>query len=156
VNTIKYIILLLFISGCATSAAINEVKSDETVSFFTALQNATQADLDAALVDAQAHNDVIAMACYPVLKTYAAKLGSAKQGDIKGAFSSFQKVRDVAQQQGATAIPDDLRLACSALVQETRDFIIKMTVIAAGASHGVPAIGGLAPAIGGALRSTFP
>lgn len=113
-------------------------------------------DLDAAMAIAVAHNDLIGQACYPVLKKYVSPDGSgtASVDQIKGVLSSFEKARverkAAEAKVGTSGVPDDLRLGCAALVQDERDFVIRMGLMIGGASMGAP---GAAGAVGGVLKA---
>lgn len=109
-------------------------------------------DLNAADAIAVAHGDAIAHACYPVLAKYVAPAtGVATVDQIAGVVSAFEKARverkAAEAKVGTSGIPDDLRLGCAALLQDERDFIVRLAVMVGGASVGVP---GLGSAIGGA------
>ena len=68
-------------------------------------------------------------------------------------ISGFEKLRverkAIEGKVGGSGVPDDLRLGCAALLQDERDFIIKMSLLVGGASVGAP---GAASAVGGALH----
>lgn len=137
------LVLSLFMSACATTQAINLLQSGQETDLFSAVSKVTVADLDAAMADAQQNNDVIAMNCYPVLKKYVL-MGSQGTTKIVGAFSAYQKARDIKKGIGA-GVPDDLKLGCAAMLQETRDFVLKMAAIAGASSVVGPAAPALIP-----------
>jgi hypothetical protein len=70
----------------------------------------TVTDLNAALADATAHGDQVAMTCYPALITLvqnATTTGALPSATPKGAFSTFQAGRDLAN--AATGLPGTLK-----------------------------------------------
>lgn len=124
-------LLLMVLGGCALSNAVEEMKGNDELTFFQAMQHATMADLDQAEADAHATGDIIAETCYTTLKKYVGKPLPGKP-EIKGVFSAFQSARGL-KSKVDTGIPADLRLGCAALVQDVRLFVIKMAAIATGA-----------------------
>ena len=131
------ILAALFLTSCATREVVSRLKEDPEAKLFDVVRQVAIEDLDAAMADATAHNDAIAMACYPVLKKYV-QLGDTGKSKIVGAFSAFQRARNFSANIGG-GVPDDLRLGCAALVQDGRDFVIRMGIIAGGASTGIGA-----------------
>ena len=123
------LLALLILSGCATSSVLQQLQADPNADLATVIRNVTVTDLDAALADATAHNDTLALACYPVLKKYVTS-NPIGQNDIKGPISGFQRARDVSKGIGNSGVPDDLRLGCAALVQDVREFAVRMSIMA--------------------------
>jgi hypothetical protein len=121
--------LALGFSGCATSQLVKDMNADPTLQFLDALSKVTAADLDAANADAAAHGDVEATTCYPVLKKYLGVFASDSATPIKGAFSANQKKRDLLKSSKG-GVPSELKIACAAFVQDERDFLIRLGVIA--------------------------
>lgn len=136
------IAVLLSVSGCSQN--LTQLEQAKTLSDLqAALQIITQNDLDAALADAMAHNDIIAMACYPVLKKYVAQ-GIPGLQKSAGVFDTFQMTRDGMVGLNA-GIPTDLRMGCAPLVQDERDLIQKLSAMAAGNAAIIGATKGVVP-----------
>lgn len=117
-------------------------------------------DLDAALAIANTPPvDEIAAQCYPVLKDFLVNtLGTSKPtiGQIQGVFSTFETARKLRMQAegaavGGSKIPVKLRMACAALVQDERDFAVRLAIMVGGAASGAPGVGSALGGIGGAL-----
>ncbi len=75
----------------ATSGATPASSSDP----LAALRSFTISDLQAALADAQAHNDQTAAQCYAFLATNLPTLPSFSAAKPVGAILAFQRVRDL-------------------------------------------------------------
>lgn len=136
--------LSFLIGGCAVTNAVTQMDQNPDLSFWQAISNATNEDLDAAIT--LAGDDIVAVTCYKTLKKYVGKAPTEKT-PIKGAFSAFQKARNI-KGKVDTGIPADLQLGCAALVQDVRAFALKMAAI--GGTAGVLApiagqIGAVAP-----------
>lgn len=110
-------------------------------------------DLDAALVIANAHGDVIAAACWPALKRFLTEqTGTATPtaDQVRGVFSAWEKARveRIALEGKAgqgVKLPDYLKLGCAALVQDERLFALRLAAMIGGASVGVPGVGTFLP-----------
>lgn len=127
--------LVLGLVGCSADlASLHQASGIEE--FATALQQVTVEDLDAATADAVAHNDVLAAACYPVLKKYVAQ-GLPGQAKVKGAFEAFQRARDGVNQFQA-GVPTDLRMGCAPLLMDVQQMAMRIAAIAGAKSHGIP------------------
>ena len=73
-------------------------------------------DLEAALVMANAQNDVAAINCYSTLLVVLKEQGGQTAPVIKGAFSAFQAVRGKIQGAGQLdAVADKINIGCAAL-----------------------------------------
>jgi hypothetical protein len=95
----------------------------------------TEADLAAADADAVANNDVIAHACYPALTKFIKSLPNPG-GTVGGAFSAFQKARDLGNTAQA-GVPTYLTLGCGPLVVDTETLLAKLAAMGAGAAGAV-------------------
>jgi len=136
-------LLAVMIAGCST---LNLGGDDPNI--FERLAAITEADRAAAEADALAHNDLLALTCWRTLARYIGGV-ETPSGEIKGVLSAYQRARDLRRSAGAGA-PDDLRLGCSAMVQDSRDFVLKMAVIAGsrGAlSGGLPGLSLIGPSL---------
>lgn len=142
------------------AAVASSTAADGTVDQLAVLAKFTVADLAAADADAVANNDEIAHACYPALSKFVQSLqpnvpGSGPQ-TVAGAFSIFQKKRDLLQSSGGkgSLLPAYLKIGCAALVQDEKVFLAKLALIAAGGAATGGAVlpfAGALPALGGAL-----
>lgn len=143
----KALAVLSLIALAACSTAQTASTPPQPASLQDALGNIskfTVADLQAADADAVAHNDAIAHACYPVLAKFVQSL-QGPTGTVAGAFSAFQAARDL--RLGVQAgLPVDLRLGCSALVQDEVQLLIKLGLIGAGTATLAPVVPALLPA----------
>ena len=84
------------------------------------LADFTQADLEAAKADADAHNDVIASTCYAYILTVLPVITqNAQDQDVKGVFSAFQKARNIIK-RGQEGISDELTLNCGPLYLDAK------------------------------------
>src|SRR6185437_13569753 len=99
------------------------------------------ADLNAAAADAAAHNDTLAVACYPVLANWVITLQQNHGQPVvpAGAFDAFQHARDIYKGLGGAglaAIPNSVKLGCAALFLDAQgdvlSFINMLTRIASG------------------------
>ena len=139
----------VFISSCSS---INQPGTSSIADFYTKLHSVTVSDLDAATARAVANGDQIGATCYPALKQY---IGQGLPGIEKpaGVFDAFEMAR-LGVHNARGGIPDGLKLACAALVQDTAEFAIRMGAIAAG---GAASAGALPVIIGPAVPlSTLP
>lgn len=144
--------LLVLMGGCATGGVdVQLPKHPEPQSLGEVLANLksdTLLDLDAAQTIALAHNDVIAAACYPVLKKYLAPAtGQTTVDKVIGLVSGFEKLRSermaLEAAGGIPGIPADLRLGCAALLQTEKEFALRIAALLAGGT--VPGVGVVAP-----------
>ena len=122
--------LVLALGACATA----QPGAPEYQDPLAALNQVVSVDLDAADAIAVAHNDVLAHACFPVLKTY---LGTATPStdQIKGVISTFEKARVTRlaiEGQVAGGIPTDLKMGCAPLLMDERLFLIRLGLLAGG------------------------
>lgn len=99
-------------------------------------------DLAAAQADAEAHHDVIAVACYPAIARLVGEVREAGAEQPKpGGFYGFQRVRDgvKAIRGGGGDLPDYLKLGCAALAFDAAgDAKLIINRIAAIAAGGIP------------------
>jgi hypothetical protein len=142
----------LLFAACTSGVDIQLPQHPQPQSLGEVLANVkgdTLLDLDAAQAIAVAHGDVIAQACYPVLKKYLAPAtGQATVDQVVGLVSGFEKIRveRMAIESGSggvPGIPADLRLGCAALMQTEKEFAIRMAALIAGGV--VPGVGVMAP-----------
>jgi hypothetical protein len=159
------VLAALALTGCASVSLPSHPQPQSVSEALANLKGDVQIDLAAADAIAVAHGDVLAHACYPVLAKYLAPQGGTVSADqIKGVFSAFEEARatrkSVEGKSGGSLIPDDLKLGCAALLQDERDFLVRLAVIAGGASVGAPgvgsAIGGAAGALPGLIAPLLP
>jgi hypothetical protein len=129
--------LFMLLAACSTSAVpvAGSPASDPLVN----LANFTVADLTAADADAVAHNDVLAHACYPALIQFVKSNQPAAGANVAGAFSAFQKGRDLVGQVNA-GLPTYLVLGCAPLVADVRAMAIKLAAIGVGTAATAGAI----------------
>lgn len=128
-KTLATLFFAVFLTGCSALGI-----GDAEVSLFDVrekLGSVLQADLDAAIADAEAHNDTIAATCYKGIKDYLARQASpavdAPQGG--GIISLYQRGRNVNQAKNQQP-PPELKMACSALVVDGQQFLAKMALMA--------------------------
>lgn len=105
----------------------------------------TVTDLQSALADAQAQTppDQVAANCYQALIPLVQSQSTNPLPSAAGAFSAFQKGRDVGTIAQA-GIPAGLNIACAPLVIDTQQTLAKLGIIAAG---GAVAAGGVIPIV---------
>ncbi len=147
-----YLSIVVLAAGCASGSGVDVQlpKHPGVQSMGEILANLkadTLLDLDAAQAIAVAHNDVIAMACYPVLKKYLAPSdGKTTVDKVVGLISGFEKVRVERmslEAAGVPGIPPDLRLGCAALLQTEKEFALRLAALAAGGA--IPGAGAVVP-----------
>jgi len=137
----------LFLIGCAAQTPGLPESGDKIrsnwVDFIEKIRTVTNADLDAAIADADAHNDLVGSTCYKTVKTFIAT-NPAPRGIPDGAraFYFHQRARDLVRDGAGQGIPDSLKLGCAALVQDDAVFLVKMGAIA-GSSGALGGLGGL-------------
>lgn len=149
------VVAALLTAGCLTGGVDLQLpEREEPKSLAEALANLRAdavLDLDAALVIANAHGDVIAAACWPALKQFFTEqtgTGTPTVDQVRGVFSAWEKARveRIALEGKAgtgVKLPDYLKLGCAALVQDERLFALRLAALIAGASVGVPGLGNL-------------
>src|SRR5229473_425661 len=120
-------IALLTVSGCASTTPGGPPPQDPLAS----LSGDLVVDLDAADAIAVAHNDQLGHLCYPVLRKYVG--GQPTVDEIRGVISTFEKVRVTRMAlgigTGGVAIPLDLKIGCAPLLQDERDFALRLAVM---------------------------
>jgi hypothetical protein len=98
----------------------------------------TDADLKAALADAQAHNDQAAVNCWTTLDQIVTSTTPGAAPNIVGAASAFQAVRDlVSSASGASSLAKAINIGCAALLVDANVTLAKIGAMAVG----VPGIG---------------
>jgi hypothetical protein len=89
----------------------------------------THTDLMNADADAVANNDAIAHACYPALDRFVTELQGTATGTVSGAFSAFQRGRDLANKANA-GLPAYLTIGCAPLFVDANAMIARMAALA--------------------------
>lgn len=97
--------------GLAAAPAIEEA-ADELKGF-------VQADLEAALADAEAHQDQVAAQCYTAILGRLQELQERQRVKPVGAISGFQKARNLKRRLDA-GISDEFDIACGPLIAQVR------------------------------------
>ncbi len=121
-------LMLSVVVGC-TNSLVNVEPSNEGLSeAVTHLQQVTLEDLQAASKRAAAGNDKIGQMCYDALATY---LSNKQPGDVgvAGVFDAFEKAR-LGISTIQAGIPDELRIGCAPLVQDARNMVLRLGIIA--------------------------
>lgn len=112
------LLIALFLSGCATIGQ----QGDDEGRFLSRLQQLTSADLKAALDSAISHDDKLSVPCWSYLSQAVTQ--QAPKTDVVGIASAYQRLRNL--RRGVLGgISDELRLACAAMVQDSRDFALR-------------------------------
>jgi hypothetical protein len=129
---------LVLLAGCTAQQQQTNTNVDAALARLAAV---SIADLNAAAADAAAHNDTLAVACYPVLANFVITLQQNHGQPVvpAGAFDAFQHARDIYKGlngAGMSAIPDSVKLGCAALFLDAQgdvlSFINMLTRIASG------------------------
>ncbi len=125
------------LSGCTAQPVSTPAPQNDPLSNLNAF---TVADLQQAEAIATAQGDTIAQACYPALMQFVTSLPHGATAKPIGAFSAFQTARGtrIALTGG---VPTALKLACSPLLMDEQQFLLKLGAIASGAA----VTGGLLP-----------
>lgn len=113
----------VLVAGCSTIAPASG-SSTPAVDPIAQISTFTVADLQAADVDAVANGDQIAHACYPALEKFVQSLPNANGSTtVAGAFSAFQKARDL-RNSVAAGVPIYLTMGCGPLYAQVHaDFL---------------------------------
>lgn len=126
------ILAALLLAGCSATATVGTPAAPVAPSGLSQLASFTVTDLMAADADAVANNDAIAHACYPALAKFVSTLAPSG-GNVVGAFSAFQKARDL--HKGVSAgLPDYLKIGCAPLIVDEQMMIARLAAIGAGAA----------------------
>ena len=116
-------LVALALPGCATKAAIDtvgEVVEAESPDQRREILDTIRADLQEALRSAEFHEDPIAATCWAGLLNVVDRVDAEGYfTDTKGAFSTYQKVRN-ARRKISGGFSDEIKLACSALRSDAR------------------------------------
>jgi hypothetical protein len=118
--------LAILMTGCATGGLST---SSGPLGDITKL---TVADLQAALADATAHQDVAAMQCYPVLIKVVQSLPSQEPAEPVGVVSAFQAARDINKAiisqtaAGQGSVVQAVNLGCAALFNDAQGDILRI------------------------------
>lgn len=136
------IVAVLLLSSCAAAPALAQPKKAARPSVtttqaqqnpFQILQNFTQTDLQAALADAAANNDPVAVACYTALLGLVKNPNTNPLGVPSGAFSALQKARDLKalllNLQSPNGPLSNLNVACAPLILDAQTTLIQLGVM---------------------------
>lgn len=119
---------LVLIAGCATAPVAGVPADTETADTADTplgrISQLAQADVQAALDDANAHGDVIAAQCYAHILAVIPTLPNAAAAP-KGVVSAFQKARNI-RRRVDQGISDEFTLACGPLITDTRRTALKI------------------------------
>lgn len=119
--------ILLLLTGCVRSLTVgtNQDGTPESLAQFT------MADLQAADADAVLNHDDIAHQCYPALEQFVSSLPSSNaQTTVIGAFTAFQKARDV-RNVVAGGVPQYLTIGCGPLYAQVHgDLLAFLSLVA--------------------------
>lgn len=96
-------------------------------------------DVEAALQDAQTHNDILASTCYQGILTHLDAINTGENAGVKGALSAFQKARNLRRGLGG-GLTDEMKLACGPLFVDVQGNIMKLL-----SKIGAGPLGGLLP-----------
>jgi uncharacterized protein YceK len=124
------VVLCIFLAGCSSVSGLSSPGSP-----FGDVLALTVADLEAALADATAHQDLPAMQCYPVLlgivKNLPSQLPTA--GAPKGVVSTFQAARDLSKKAQTFSGANDpliqaVNLGCAALYNDAKGDALRLGI----------------------------
>jgi len=140
--------------GCGTINVVESLKSNSELSLSEAIIDVAVEDAQAALEDANAHNDKIAAACWLPIRDFAVKVQAQRKASgavpsKSGALLAIQKARNVLNALDNTN-QSDIAIGCAALEKDMARQGIKLAAVIAALSHGVPpaaALPGLIPSI---------
>lgn len=118
--------LALALSGCAT-AQLPMPTPAQDVKAETSLASVTAADIDAAIVIAQAGGDIDNVACLTQIKLW---LGNPKPApSIVGPISAFAATR-VGVSRIRSGVPPELHRACSVIIVDANQVLLRLGLIA--------------------------
>jgi len=92
------------------------------------LSNIALPDLESANRLAIAADDKAAMQCWPAVIEFAKHLDEYRQSigeAAPGVFTSYQRLRNI-RRRLSDGIPEDVHLACAAMVSESRSAIVNL------------------------------
>lgn len=112
----KSLSLLLLLAACTSQLP----EGDDLES----LRQLTLADLRAAQKDAEAHKDIIGATCWKQLAISLEGL-SDHDNPIIGIATAHQTARNIRRRLEA-GVPEEIRLACAALVDDGSRFLIRL------------------------------
>lgn len=155
-NAILALLCSAFLAtGCGTIAVVEQLKANPDQDLLEAVATVTVADSQAALDDANAHNDKVGAACWMAINKYAVSVEArlkASGGVVpkSGALLAVQKARDVmlAMDSGAAS---DVAIGCAALEKDMAKRGVKLAALIAAASHGVPPLSVMQGGLGSLL-----
>lgn len=105
--------------------------SDPASSALQRLATFTVTDLQAADADAVANKDDIAHACYPALAQFILSLPSSNaQTTVVGAFSAFQKLRDL-RNVAVAGVPVYVTMGCGPLYAQVHGDLLSFLALVA-------------------------
>jgi hypothetical protein len=123
------VLVALALAGCASIVPGTAPNTAGPLGDITKL---AASDIQAALTDATAHNDVAAMQCYPVLLQVLASLPSQVPAAPVGVVSAFQAARDLSkaiQSQtaaGQGSVVQAVNLGCAALFNDVQGDVLRI------------------------------
>ena len=119
-------LLALLLGACSLSEGTGQVLLGKATTEETeALASIVRVDLEEALRSAEAHDDLIAATCYSGLLARMDLVGGNYITEIKGPFTSFQKVRNV-RRLLTDGVSDELTLACAALRSDSKSSVVNI------------------------------
>jgi hypothetical protein len=132
---LKYALIAIAALALSACAGIPTVTGDQSAAgpsdplgkFLADIHARTLVDAQAAKMDADAHNDVIAGTCWTYIATKMESAGAAPSTQIAGILSAFQKARDIRRGIGG-GVSDEFKLACSPLVLEEINQVGKLAL----------------------------
>ena len=116
------LLLSVFLASCAVAPTGDPLED---------LRQLTTLDAKAALADATAHQDVLAVQCYQTILTLLPTLTPAPYTPAVGVLSEFQHVRNIdrfASGLGGGDLRTQFLLGCAPLGADVRDVLIKLGV----------------------------
>lgn len=122
--------LLFLLAGCASQAPVLPVIDPSRGDALEQILEVSVADIRAAHELAIAAGDEPAKACWPVLEEWVAELAeyrglTAPMDQSPGVATTYQRIRNIRRQVGS-GVPEQVEIACSAMVHESAQFILRL------------------------------
>ena len=131
---ITILLITLFLSGCTSYGAIQDAiaeaqAEDPNADKLAAVLHYGVKDAAAAYQAAVAADDQPAMVCWPVLGMWLQQLAAYREAvesaqDARdGVLLKYQRARNIRRQLAGGGAPEGVRIACSAMIDDSTDFL---------------------------------
>lgn len=133
---VAYLLSLVMLSGCATSALNDYREANPDVEFFQAIMNVAIPDVKAAQALAHDRSDAIGYACWESVDRWLSFMPPKAKPVNTGAALAIERLRVAFDDEGM--IPDSVRIGCAAMYNDMKRKGLKFAAAIGAASQGVP------------------